>query len=98
MNKTKQAKFFVSGIVVLLIVGALLVFILLDGNSSGKIRKCPTHWYQDDMPTISGAPEDSRPEDRQYMIFSDGTNYDMGQIDINWVKRNCEVNSPEVVV
>jgi hypothetical protein len=64
-------------------------------STSGLIRKCPSAWYQDNMPIIS-IPGDGgvRPRDT---IIIDGKSYSSDQVDIDWVQKNCDVENPELV-
>lgn len=57
---------------------------------------CPEAWYEDKMPGINGYTGERAVESRQYFIV-DGKRVGLDELDINWVKTNCSVNSPEII-
>lgn len=90
-------------IVVLLISAGLSLFFTRQKTTApdinvepllGKVQKCPTRWYQNDMP--SPGTGQTTPEDRQYMIV-DGKRMSLKDMDVEWVKSHCSVNSPSIV-
>jgi len=64
-------------------------------GSSGLIQKCPSAWYENHMPQV-GSPGQAMGVAEGYLII-DGKNYAEEQVDLQWVRMNCEVNQPSAV-
>ena len=67
--------------------------IVLDG----KIRMCPEWWYINDMPCGCFSEDCSECDESEYLIINDEKKYP-SEVDIDWIKENCKVNEPEIVV
>lgn len=91
MNKSKK-KFIKVGLVAVIIVTISSLLFMPWVGFFGR-RECPQAWFQDDMPSF---PKNSSPEDRQYMIIN-GESVSPKDMDISWVKRNCNIKEPSVV-
>ena len=63
-----------------------------------KLRICPDYWYDNQMPCgcVDINCSDCKGE-RQYFIINE-TKRELVDFDVDWIKKNCEVNKPEVVV
>jgi len=71
------------------------VQVLPENNSSNLLQICPEAWYDNQMPTVVENPNDPQPV-RQYFII-DGQRREINQVDVNWVRQNCDIKSPQVV-
>ena len=54
-------------------------------NTGSLLKTCPEEWIQNDMPVITGTPED-----RQYYIL-DGKRRELKEFDRQWVGENCNI-------
>jgi len=103
-----KKKIFIIGLIMGIVLGLIIGYALfsqeetkkdsnkdlniyLTKNNNSGLRICPDVWVDDREPPYSPIPEE-----RQYFII-DGQNRNLNNFDINWVKDNCEVNSPEIV-
>lgn len=56
-------------------------------NSSAKLQACPDAWYVNKMPGSDKG---------EYFIF-EGERKELAGYDVEWIRQNCEVNTPESV-
>lgn len=63
--------------------------------SGGLLRQCPSYWYENRMPQIIEPGEMEKPYETYLTI--DGKNYSPEEVDVEWVRLNCEVTEPEIV-
>ena len=62
-----------------------------------KLRICPDSWSRDDSPCVyEESPSECEEIEREYLMI-EGRKYKVEEVDIEWIKDNCEVNEPEVV-
>lgn len=96
--KNKYKIIIITIIIFTLIACAYFIFTLLNPNRDGSlktggIRVCPTAWYEDRMPTTDKIDD---PTDRQYFIVN-GENKSYDEMDVEWVKLSCDINTPDIV-
>ncbi|NIO22759.1 MAG: hypothetical protein GTN38_01885 [Candidatus Aenigmarchaeota archaeon] len=80
-------KILIMGIIIGLIAGSVFGYFAF---SSPKLQICPDEWYINKMP-----PEPIFGE-RQYFIIN-GKRAEISSFDIDWVKKNCNIE-PKIVV
>lgn len=102
MNKTAIITLLTTGAIA--VVGGIAYFSLQNKEQgiyrdtdqrqqSGRlVRECPEHWYYNAMP----GPAEGSSKEKQYFIIN-GQRVDFDQVDVEWVKQNCQVNEPEYV-
>lgn len=84
-------KFITIALLVFLILGMYFYFKNLPSNAKQVFvpnRQCPESWFSDKMPMIGEETINS-----EYMIV-DGKRTEMYEMDVEWIKENCEVNKP----
>ena len=62
-----------------------------------KLQICPDEWYKNEQPCVyQDSPAECEQQRKEYFII-DGERKELEEVDVEWVKKNCEVNKPEVV-
>ena len=65
-------------------------------NPNGRLlRACPELWYENHMPQVV-MPGEEATTPSTYLVI-DGTNYQESQVDLAWIRANCEITQPEKV-
>ncbi|MBI2314518.1 hypothetical protein HYU93_00440 [Candidatus Daviesbacteria bacterium] len=102
-----------SILAIILFIGLFLTTIAVAGNLSQrfanpppktptsieitKLRVCPGKWYKNKQPCVyKDSPAECNRQRKEYFII-DGERKEVEDVDIEWVKENCEVKEPEVV-
>ena len=103
----------VSLLAIFFILGLFLTTIVIGSNLSQrfanppfktptsteitKLQVCPDAWYKNEMPCVyKDSPSECERQRREYFVIS-GERKEIEEIDVSWVKENCEVNKPEVI-
>lgn len=61
------------------------------------LRVCPDKWYKNEQPCVyQDSPTECDQQRKEYFII-DGKRKEVEEVDVEWVKENCEVNEPEVL-
>ena len=80
-------------IAVVLVLAALATMFLLIRPATAPVallRVCPDEWYDNQMPPVQPG------EQRQYFIIA-SERREYGEVDVAWVRANCEIKEPTVV-
>lgn len=103
----------VSPLVIFFILGLFLTTIVIGSNLSKrfanppskpptsteitKLQVCPDKWYKDEQPCVyQNSPAECERQQREYFIIN-GERKEIEEVDVKWIKQNCEINKPEVV-
>jgi hypothetical protein len=82
----------VAVFVATLLVGAYIGIVyqkyVFEKREVTRIKKCPTEWYEDRMPTI--VEDLNQVPDKQLFIIG-GQKYNSHQVDIEWIRSHCEI-------
>lgn len=65
--------------------------VFVNTSQSVGLRICPEAWYENRMPG-----PDSGEGFEQYFVIN-GERVEVYEVDVPWVRENCEVNSPQPV-
>ena len=68
-------------------------------ESSGlsKLQICPDAWYKNEMPCVYRESQKECEQQRKEYFIIDGERKEIEEVNVEWVRQNCEVNNPEVV-
>lgn len=62
-----------------------------------KLQICPDAWYKNEMPCVyRDSPAECEKVRKEYLIIN-GERKELEEVDVQWIKKNCEVSEPEVV-
>lgn len=96
MAKQTKNKDYIGYIIAAIILIGTITFVLTSSKIElwntilvGRIRKCPTAWYKNEMPGIYKKNE-------EYLII-EGVRYEVNEVNTGWIVNNCEVNKPQVI-
>lgn len=65
--------------------------------NSTKLRICPVKWYKNEQPCVyQNSPAECQRQRSEYFVIN-GERKGLDEVDVEWIKKNCEVNKPEVV-
>jgi len=97
---------------IILFMGLILATIVFSGNlfqrfadspsqtTSTVITKsqiCPDNWYKNEQPCVyKDSPTECKQQRKEYFIIK-GERKEAEEVDVEWVKKNCEINKPEFV-
>lgn len=71
--------------------------VLTPQSKVSKLQVCPESWYKNEMPCVyRESPSECEQQRKEYFIVN-GERKEIEEVDISWVKENCEVNKPEVI-
>ena len=78
--------------VVLILAAIAAVFLLVRPVAAPVelLRVCPEAWYDNQMPPVQPG------EQRQYFVIA-GERREFDEVDVAWVRANCEIKEPTVV-
>ncbi len=78
----------IIGILILILIGIVLNMIL-----NPPLRVCPDAWYQDKMPQVHRFSDYFTfwVDDKKEWFVINGTRIDNSEIDVDWVKENCNI-------
>ena len=66
-------------------------------TNTNKLQTCPDAWYKNEMPCVyRESPSECEGQKKEYFIIN-GERKEIEEVDIAWVKDNCEVNKPSPV-
>jgi hypothetical protein len=85
----------IMGLILGLILGLIISYIIFSekaSNENTKLKICPDAWYLNQMATY---PEDKTPPSQYFII--DEERRELSEFDIDWIKENCEINTPTPV-
>lgn len=102
-----------SPLVIILFMGLFLTTIAVAGNLSqrftnppsktptstevSKLQICPDKWYKNEQPCLyENSPAECKKQKKEYFIIN-GERKEVEEVDVEWIKENCEVNKPEVI-
>lgn len=103
----------VSPLAIFFILGLFLTTIVIGSNLSQRfanppsktptsteitrLQVCPEKWYKNEQPCVyKDSPTECKQQQKEYFIIN-GERKEMEEVDVEWVKQNCEINKPEVV-
>jgi hypothetical protein len=89
----KIVLYIIASVLILTSAGLYVYFngyFSADSNTGTGIKQCPEAWYDNQM------PGSSRSGTSQYLIV-EGERREISDFNIQWIQKNCEVNSPSVV-
>lgn len=87
-------KLFIILLVAFFLVGAYTYFKGLPSNAKEVFvpnRQCPEAWFNDKMPIIGEDPVSA-----EYLVV-DGERKEVFEMDLEWIKENCEISKPITV-
>ena len=62
-----------------------------------KLQVCPDKWYKNEQPCVyKDSPTECKQQQKEYFIIK-GERKEAEEVDVEWVKKNCEINKPEFV-
>ena|SRR3989304_7009323 len=66
-------------------------------TETSKLQTCPDNWYKNEQPCIyKDSPTECENQKKEYFVI-DGKRIEVEEVDVEWVKKNCEVKKPEVL-
>lgn len=95
MNKNGFSPILITlavGFIIVVAASALGYFGPMFGPGAGLMRVCPEAWFDNRMPSPIG--EDNLP--REYFVVN-GARVEVSEMDVEWVRANCEINAPTPV-
>lgn len=96
MNKNGFSPILITLFVGLIIVIAASAFgyfgPMFGPGTGGLMRVCPEAWFDNRMP----GPVDEGGLPREYFIVN-GERVETSEMDVEWVRANCEINAPTPV-
>jgi hypothetical protein len=79
---------FMATLLIGIYIGVVYQKYLAESNDLNRIRKCPTEWYEDRMPTIVKSLNEI--EDRQVFVIN-GERRSSKEVDTGWVRAHCDI-------
>lgn len=66
-------------------------------TQTSKLKTCPDKWYKNEQPCVyQVSPSECEKQKREYFIVN-GQRKEIDEMDVEWIKKNCEVNKPEII-
>lgn len=65
-------------------------------TQSPELQVCPDKWYRNEQPCVyRESPAECAKEKSEYFIV-DGQRKEVEDMDVEWIRDNCQVNQPEI--